>query len=535
MKRVLLLLCFLMMSFNLFASIDNFSSDLNGFISCSEGEILRVNLNNVEIKGGTEKGFYKGRKVVVYRKSAPIYHPVTKELITTRKIKIAEGIIESADENISIAGISNLIGSIDPKTDVADCKSPLQLKFINETPSEESDGIISILKSKLNNNKNIIISDIGEFTVGIKLSKNDIEVELKNSAGDTLKNFIYPKSGKITLSRDIRKIDVTKTDELKSNFHSLTAFYYMNESYVAVSDEKSVNIFKQKDGKLINVGIVFPGFVEITNIESYDIDGDGNDEIVVSNIDKNLKPQSSFLKFAGNKLNNIYSNLPYLFRTVYDGKTKHLLYQKVKNSKLSAEIFKFSKVSNMGRDEDLFMKSDKFNIYNMGLGDINNDGKDDIIYINGDKKILILSEEKEIYKSVDNYGQGAHYFLLDLALKDKEKRGYSDKDDQLELRKSRYYVFPRLFVKDGQIFVYNNNLKFPLFPLRELFDSSKLERISYNNMGIVKKWQSDTLEPRIVDIYFNSDGKDVYLLVLKNISKGLLKKDNSEIMLLNMY
>lgn len=535
MKRVLLLLCFLMMSFNLFAGIDNFSSDVNGFISCSEGEILRVNLNNVEIKGGTEKGFYNGRKIVVYRKSAPIYHPVTKELITTRKIKIAEGIIESADESISIVGISNLIGSIDPKTDVADCMSPSQLKFINEKPSEESDGIISILKSKLNNNKNIIISDIGEFTVGVKLSKTEIEIELKNFAGDTLKNFIYPKSGKLTLSRDIRKIDVTKTDELNSNFHSVTGFYYMSETYVAVADEKNVNIFKQKDGKLINVGIVFSGFIEITNIESYDIDSDGNDEIIVSNIDKNLKPQSSFLKFTGNKLNNLYSNLPYLFRTAYDGKIKNLLYQKVRGNKLAAEIFKFSKVLKMGSDEDLFMKSDKFNIYNMGLGDINNDGKDDVIYINGDKKISMLSEEKEIYKSVDNYGQGAHYFLLDLALKDKEKHGYSDKDDQLELRKSRYYIFPRLFVKDGQIFIYNNNLKFPLFPLRELFDSSKVERISYNNMGIVKKWQSDTLEPRIVDIYFNSDGKSVYLLVLKNISKGLLKKDNSEIMLLNMY
>ena len=535
MKRVFFLLCFFVTSFNLFAGLDDFSSDLSRFISCSEVEILRVNPNNVEIKGGTEQGFYKGRRVVIYRRSAPIYHPVTKELITTRKIKIAEGVIESADETISVAGISNLIGTIELKSDVVDCIFPLKLKFINENPSEESDGIISIFKSKLNGNKSVIVSEAGDFIVGVKVSKTDIEVELKNSAGDILKNFIYPKSGKLTLSRDIKKIDVTKTDELGSNFHSLTGFYYNNENYVALADERNVKVFKQKDGKLVDTSIAFSDFIEITNVESYDIDGDGNDEIVVSNIDKNLEPRSVFLKFSGNRLTVLQSNLPYLFRTFSDGKSKSLLYQKVGSRKLGEDIYKFSKFSNMGRSEDFFMKSSKFNIYNLGLGDLNNDGKEDIIYINGDKKIVILSEGKEIYKSVEEYGQGAHYFLLDLSMKEKEKHGYSDKDNPLELRKFRYYILPRLFVKDGQVFVYNNTLKFPLFPLREIFNSSKVERISYNNMGIVKKWQSDTLEPRIVDIYFSSDGKSAYLLVLKNLSKGLLKKDDSEIILITMY
>lgn len=535
MKRVIFILTFFLMSSTLMAGVDGFADDINVFISCTAGSILKVNLNNVEIQGGEKNGFYKGRKIVLYRKSAPIYHPVTKELITTRKIKIAEGIIESSDENTAVAGISNLIGNIDPKIDEADCMLPTTIKFVNEKPSEESDGIISILKSKLNTNKNVVISDKNEFEAYVAVSKNEVEVKLKNSSGEVIKNFIYPVSGSVSLSRDMGKIEVVKTDELQSEYHSITGFYSGNGNYVAVADNNNVQVFRREEGKLINAGITFPGFEEITNVESYDVDGDGEDEIVVSSLNKSLRPESSVLKLSGNRLNVVSGNLPYLFRTVYDGKNRYLLYQEVKSNKLSGDIFKFSKLSNLGSESDYLMKSQKYNIYNMGLGDINNDGKMDVIYINSDKKLVVSSEEKEIYKSVENYGQGAHYFLLDMSVKDKDLHGYSDKDDQLALRKLRYYVYPRLYIKDAQIFVYNNKLKFPMFPMREIYSESKVERIAYNNLGVLKKWESDTLEPRVVDIYFGSDNTKAYLLILKSVSKGILKKDNSEIILLNIY
>jgi len=102
----------------------------------------------------------------------------------------------------------------------------------------------------------------------------------------------------------------------------------------------------------------------------------------------------------------------------------------------------------------------------------------------------------------------------------------------LGMLKYRYYIFPRIYVKDGELFTYINELKFPAFPLREIFSSSKIEKISFNNVGLQRVWESDIMEPRVVDIFVSPKTGETYLAVLKLKESFLLKNEKSSLMVI---
>jgi hypothetical protein len=515
-----------------FADFTNFPNDLKQFISDEQAEIVQINDLEIDISKGVYSGYFKGRRVNILRISSPIYHPVTKELLGTRKIKIGSGVVKEADFTSAKILITESSYNLDQAQDIVKPAGPILIKFAAKEDNEENSKYLSLLKASFNNEKNIFISNDANIVAELNSDENGISIDLKTKDNKPLKTFYYSTVNIANITREIKSIDLIESNEIDKKYISIAYLYTEKGEFIAAADKETIDFYEVKSGKIEKVNISIKGFSEIVSIDSYDINGDSNEELIVSNLDINLTPSSSIYRINGNKTEAIKTNLSFLFRTVYKDRQKTLIYQKVLREAFDSKIYKFTSLNEIGKGEPI-LNNRKFNIYNIGFGDFNKDGIEDIIYFNSDKKIEVISDNKVIYKSGSTYGFGANYFLLNKAVKTKENHGYTEGDDILGLRKFRYYVFPRIFEKDGEFFVYNNELKFPAFPLKEIYGSSKIEKISFNNLGVEKKWESDMLDPRIIDIYMYPEGGRTVLLVLKNNSSGFIwEKNKSSILYL---
>ncbi|MCB4205567.1 hypothetical protein LF845_11475 [Deferribacterales bacterium Es71-Z0220] len=512
------------------AGINNFPTDMAGLLKTEPAKVININQDILNIDKGAKSGFLKGRKVEILKKGKPVYHPVTKEILGTRDIIIGEGVVTSSNEHNSTIGIIEKSAEFKLDETVAVPKIPVGVKFVSVTGSEDEKKYIALLKASLNNSDYLFISDNGLLTCEVKSEETGLLLTIKMNDGQPLKTLYYPTENIVAIKKDIKAVNLTESGEMESGYTSISVINVGENKIIAAAGGNKVDFYELNSGKIEKSPINSIYLDEIINIESFDIDNDKLDELIISNLDKNLKPKSAIYKIKGGKTDIYLQDIKYLFRTGYFEGEKKLLYQGVEKEKFGPEIYIFSSTKNIGNDRP-YLVSDKYNIYNTGFGDFDGDRKVDLIHFNDKKQLEVISDNKVIYKSVKPYGVGAKYFLLNKAAKDKENHGYSENDDMLGMLKFRQYIYPRIYEKNGEIFVYNNELKFPAFPLREIFSSSKLEKIGFGKLGAVKRWESDLLEPRIVDIYIEPNSNEAFLIVLK-LKEGLFKKDKTNIMML---
>jgi len=530
--RLIFISIFTLFSSFCFADFTNFPNDLKQFITDQSAEIVEIKGSEIVISNGIYGGYFVNRKVNILRKSSPIYHPVTKELLGTRKIRIGSGIVKEADFNSAKIFLTDFTEQIDKDNDIVEPAGPILIKFTTKEDSEENSKYLSLIKASFNNEKSIFISEEANLIAELNSDENGISIDLKTKENTPLKTFYYSTVNIVNITREIKSIDMIESNEIPKKYVSITYLKTQNRDFMIAADNEGIDFFELKDGKIQKSDISLKGFNEIVSIDSYDIDNDNNEELIVSNLDADLTPASSIYKINSNKVETVKTKIKYLFRTVYKDRQKTLIYQGVAREAFDSKIYKFTSLNEIGKGEPI-LNNKKFNIYNVGFGDFNNDGTEDIIYFNSDRKLEVISDNKVIYKSGSTYGVGANYFLLNKAVKTKENHGYAEGDDVLGLRKFRYYVFPRIFEKDGEFFVYNNELKFPAFPLKEIYGSSKIEKISFNNLGVEKKWESDMLDPRIIDVYMQPERGSTILLILKNNLSGFIwEKNKSSILYL---
>jgi hypothetical protein len=534
MKRIFFAFLFCLYALSLFASIENFPNDLKSYFACSTAQITQINGNTLEISGGYDNGFIKGRKVKIYKKSVPIVHPVTKKIIANRKVKVAEGIITNAEKNFSIVTIEKSYSQVNPDDSSVECASPLNITITNGNSSKDGEALATLLKSKFNSERDIIISENGDFTAEVLVNGSEFNIDIKDRNHKLLKSFTYPKDGEIIIRKSVQTVEVAKSNIIEKNYHSLTVFKYAEDNFIATAYKHGIDIYQTKNGQFLKIENTVTSSDEIINIESYDVNGDGNDEIITSALSNTLTPKSKIFIFNGNSLSQAHTDLPYLFRTTYNNGNKLLLYQKVLHDKFESVIYKFSTINNLGNNNDVIADSNNFNIYNIGIGDMDNDGKDDVLYITKDNSLAIISNGKDLFKSVEKYGAGSYYFFLDNKAKEKSLNNDSDKSDALELLKYRIFVYPRMYVKEGQLFLYQNKPKFPFLPLTEAYSESYIHRISYNNLGLTKTWSSSIFEPKIIDMDFNLSQSSPVILILKNISKSFPLREYSQIISLTI-
>lgn len=522
LKKRLFVFIFFLFSAISYADITNFNNDLNNTIKDENASVIKVNNNEIEVNKGYSSGFFINRKVQIIKKGEPIYHPITKELLGTRDVKVAEGIVVESNTDSAKVKIMFKSSDITPLEYYAAPAKPVEICFDTQTDNEENKKYEALLKESLNSNKNYIISDNCQVDVKIKSDDAGIFLSLSQKDGRVLKTLYYPKGDVVTIKKEVKVEDLVKSDTIDGGYHSLAILNVGNKKIIALAGKTKVDFFEvNKITKIEQYSMTYRG--EVLNVESYDVDKDGSDDLIISKLDRNLMPNSEIYRFDEKGFRNLAKNLNYLFRTVYYDNKKELLYQSVESEKFDKNIFVFTSLDNLGKDAPK-LTSQNYNIYNIGFGDFDGDKKTDIIYYDKDKKIEIISDNKVIYKSARKFGTGAKYFILNRKIKDKENHGYSDKDDVLDLLKYRQYIFPRVYVKDGELFTYANELKFPAFPLREIFSSAKIEKISFNNVGLQKVWDSDLIEPRVIDIYLSPETGETYLAVL-NLKQAFLEKN----------
>jgi len=531
LKRGLFVFLFIVFSVISYADITNFNNDLNNTIKDEIGLVIKVNNNEIDLNKGFSSGFFINRKVSIIKKGEPVYHPITKELLGTRDIKIAEGVVIESDRES--AKVKILFKSLDitPFEYYAAPVKPVEICFDISRDSEENKKYEALLKESLNSNKNYIISNNCQVVVNIKSDETGILVGINQKNGGMIKTFYYPKDDIVTIKKDVKAVDLVKSDMINVGYRSLAIINIGDKEMVALASKDKVDFFEVDNNIIKKAQYSSISGGEIINIEPYDVDKDGNDDLIISKLDRNLMPNSEIYKLDARGATLLVKNLNYLFRTVYYDNKKELLYQSVKSEKFDENIFVFTSLDNLGKDVPN-LTSPIYNIYNVGFGDFDGDKKGDILHYTNDKKIEIISGNKVIYKSVRTFGTGARYFILNRKIKYKENHGYSENDDMLGMLKYRYYIFPRIYVKDGELFTYTNELKFPAFPLREIFSSSKIEKISFNNVGLQRVWESDIMEPRVVDIFVSPKTGETYLAVLKLKESFLLKNEKSSLMVI---
>jgi len=529
--RKLFVFVFLIYSSFSYADVSNFDADLNNIIKDESAAVINLNNNILEIDKGINNGFLINRKVILMKKGEPVYHPVTKELLGTRDIKIGEGVVKEAIEDRAKIQVTYKSADILMSEIKIVPKTPLGLCFTSIGNSDENKKYMALLKESLNNNSNYIISDNCQLNVAVKSDETGVLVSVGLQNNDILKTYYYPKGNIINIRKEVKAVDLVDSGMLNEDYHTLTIFNLANKKIIAAANKYTVDFYEVTGQKIEKAPYESIKTSEIVNVESFDIDKDGNEELIVSKLDKNLIPDSSIYKFVENKFEKVNDNIKYLFRTVYYNHKKELLYQSVSHERFDDNIYSFTSIDKLGNDTPKLI-STEYNIYNIGFGDFNNDKKVDILYYDKDRKIQVISDGKVIYKSAKQYGIGAKYFILNKAAKNKDNHGYSENDDVLGMLKYRYYIYPRVYENDSQIFVYNNELKFPAFPLREVFSTAKVEKISFNNSGIERVWESDLLEPRLIDIYTSPESGETYLAMIKLKESFLLKNDKSNLIII---
>jgi hypothetical protein len=226
---------------------------------------------------------------------------------------------------------------------------------------------------------------------------------------------------------------------------------------------------------------------------------------------------------------NLKDSIPLALRDVYLNGKKNIVAQRLTRDGRFVGNINFLIYNGDYIKGEAIANTQGFSIYGFGLGDVDLDGKMDLIYSNEKNLLEIYNSDGDIiYKSRETYADSVNYFLMKERKTDK-LANKEEVDKLLEIT-SRIYMKDRIFVdKRGAIITTKSIFNDNVVPTFEKYFNKVVTVNLFENSMLKNIWTSKDFGTDVNDFYYVKNGKKSVIYVLKGEKGNFFTKSRSSI------
>jgi|GEM_PF-1042917 hypothetical protein len=513
----------LVFALNSYARFEGLIKSLDEYFSSSSGVVVSVDKETVTVDVGGSSGAFVGKIYKVYRDGDEIRHPITGAILGKKKSYIGTIKIDEVFDRYSIASI------IEKKNDIKAADTVVSEKPVKVSYefSNFEKRVEYLLNDELSRTNLLVTQKDSPIRIIFDQQKDGIikvDILVNNKS---VKNIFFAD---VNIGDERGKAYGATTDLVRSELMNLDlktiALGYVKKDgkeYIVTADKNTVYIFFF-DGKNFNkIDEIKGEFKDIQSVETADLNGNGIDEIYVSNIFENKEARSYAYEIGSDgKFKQIGKTIPFLVRSIMENGKKRIVVQRVsRGGEYLGAVSYLNFISGEFSKGEGIDNSEQLGIYGFGYSDIDGDGKKEILWVDDDFRIRVYKGKQEIYRSVEVFNQTPLYFLMNQEVLLKEQRGYGASDNPIELKSYRKYLKNRIFVNEkNEMFLLKNTPTFKNLPMTEKYSDSSIGRYVWQAKMIRKSWESDLFEPVIVDYYIVEKYGKYYAYAIRNTNPG---------------
>lgn len=531
MKKLILLLILLIPALA-FARFEKLTTDIDQMFARFSGYVVSIDGNNIVTDLGRDKGVYKGMHLKIYRNSEPIIHPITKQVLGNKKIFIGDVEITDVFDKYSNAKVSKLTRSVKPG-DIITMNPPVKVQIkIDKVPTRLS----LLLREELGNVRNILITDSSPLVLTFTQEK-------KGGIGYTLSDsdtgqLVYSKyfSDKDLGNAGVGVLatkDILRSKPVDKTYKSMAVGHVRPDGkiYIAAATTHHVDFYIFTGKGFESAGSMPQEFDNIQNIELADLDGDGTDEIFVTQVKYESTVRSSIYQYEKGKYVDRKDNMQYIFRAVDVNGQRGIVAQKLAvDGTFLGMVHNFMYVNGKYERGAAISSNRNVSIYGFGYED---KGDQNVVFsIGKDYKLNVYQGGALRYTSVDQFGQTPYYFLLKNEVPqvtETHPREGAKEDDPFQYESLKKYIKGRVFVNsEGNVYVVQNDRKYKMLATTKIYSASKFAVYSWDGHRLRSMWQSETFQPVISDYYMYEEYGRTYLFLLRNFSDNIFSTDKSQ-------
>ena len=514
-----------------FQDIETYLTDMDGLVVDIDND------NNVLIDLGAAKKALPGLKLNVFSEEKEIVHPVTGKTLGKKQESIGVLTVTKVENEYSVTFFDGSPGTsggnktderrFPVKSGKVGINFPIKVTLFFDNGTDED---LQITKNMLAaSNIYRESSDTDAYKLALRRTGNMVGYTLEQA------------DGTVILSGNAMETEIPISD----NMEPLLRVELPKGRYVSIAMGK---IYRD-DPALYMVGLVEDKIVvfdpsknyaqieavqikrsQLLNIETADLDGDGQDEIFVSNVVNGSEASSFVYKHDGKELKQIQKSIPWFFRSVRnaDGSRRIIAQKLTNNGEYSGEIFYF-KYDDGKYSEDAAIKGTLGKSL-FGFSVYQSDKDELFLNIGKGSKFSISSFRKTEYNAPGYYGDTFHM----LPVREKRSAGTRNSsmeaDSMIEYLDKRVFITPRIEIVDEERFaVVQNDLYARVFTASPVFSESAILLYAYK-YGILKKMGGvSSLQPIIADIWVYEEGGKRCLIALTSNNKWVLQTGASSI------
>ncbi len=467
------------------ARLDEVAKVFETYFPKTEGKVASVDGSGIRINIGRSKGLLPGMILSVSREGDEIFHPVTKELLGRHEDEIGyielKGVEQESSTGILTGGKKDNVKQGDKvrltsgkiKAAVVPATSETNIFIIDQfADALEETGrftIVSgsdvdkILKEHPKEGKEEIAKRIGDaFKVSNILFVNTAPSKDKtlftaelvslpnNSSIASLTALLrVPPKGPLPLEDDpqfkafvVKKKEFWKKEEIPFGVKwvSVGDLDGDGKNEIVVSNGNKIRIYRYTDGKFILIWEEKDAKRAYNQlyIDVADINKDGKAEIFVTNLIKD-RLYSYVIEWRDGEFKKIQKDMKYFFRvqTMTSGDSILLCQEIGDKTPFYGNVKRCEWDGAKYKEGERFPLPKGVNIYGFTIADLDGNGEEEIIAIDDTEHIRIYSMDgKQVWKSPDKYGGYDTSFDFNFA------------DDISGAREKKATIKGRLFVKD---------------------------------------------------------------------------------------
>jgi hypothetical protein len=518
------LLLFLAFSKLVFAANTDFVENFVNKLSNKKGYVISNEGNGTILTDlGKDKNVFKGMRIKISKKEESIVHPITGEVIAEKTSDAGLAVIDDVYDKFSTAKI--LSGDNISAGDYAEIILPVRvnLEFYN-TDSYTEDEIKSLLIKS------------GKFSVD-KKSPHSMKFYEDSSGGlifevdyynDVIGKF-YSTDLKVETSDNEREI---YQQEFEAKGYIQMAVCNLKGDgydYAVMAEDRNVDIYKIVGNKFQFQETIDRKFDNIITVSCYDLNDNKIDEIFISISNKGRGARSFIYEYNEGNLGNLKDSIPLALRDVYLNGKKNIVAQRLTRDGRFVGNINFLIYNGDYIKGEAIANTQGFSIYGFGLGDVDLDGKMDLIYSNEKNLLEIYNSDGDIiYKSRETYADSVNYFLMKERKTDK-LANKEEVDKLLEIT-SRIYMKDRIFVdKRGAIITTKSIFNDNVVPTFEKYFNKVVTVNLFENSMLKNIWTSKDFGTDVNDFYYVKNGKKSVIYVLKGEKGNFFTKSRSSI------
>lgn len=507
----------------LFALDINFLEDFINSFTTKKGYVIKDEGDSILLDMGKKDNLFPGLTVSIYKMGKKIIHPITNEVIAETLDKIGRAVISDVYENFSSASLIEGKG-----VDIGDYVSVDYPISVNVEYYQVEDYLKRVIEEMIKNSNKFVIDKTSPFTLRFyKSDEYGLTFEFLHFAKALFNQYVSDL--KIRKRQDKNAI-VAQDFDSKGYFHIAICQLEKSESKFGVlAESDKVDIYKIVNDKFEYYKTIDEKFKSIISLDCADLNNNGNEEIFISVSNKGKSAKTYIYELKGEKFSLLTDTLPFVTRSVFINGTKKVVAQRLmRDGRFIGNINFLNYTNEYLKGEDI-PNTKGFSIYGFGLGDIDNDGRIEIIRVNDKNNLEIYRiDGKLIYRSKDFYADSRNYFLMKEAVVIKASN--KENDDKFNELKNRVYISDRIFTdKKGRILTGKLIKVDNVIPTFEKYFNKTFAINAFENTMLRNIWTSQELGVDVNDIYISNVGDKLKIYVLKGEEGFLFSSSKSKI------